>query len=102
MIRRPPRSTLFPYTTLFRSKAHAEVFPLGSPAVQFTVFVPLGKVLPEAGTQVTGTAPQLSRAATYKADTASHMQAAFFLLLSKKHEMTGRSVSFTVTVNEQV
>src|SRR3712207_7379549 len=22
MIRRPPRSTLFPYTTLFRSKAH--------------------------------------------------------------------------------
>src|SRR2546426_5026136 len=24
MIRRPPRSTLFPYTTLFRSTAHAE------------------------------------------------------------------------------
>src|SRR2546430_5862830 len=24
MIRRPPRSTLFPYTTLFRSKAEAE------------------------------------------------------------------------------
>src|SRR3712207_8535263 len=25
MIRRPPRSTLFPYTTLFRSRAEAEV-----------------------------------------------------------------------------
>src|SRR5438270_2344991 len=25
MIRRPPRSTLFPYTTLFRSKLHLEV-----------------------------------------------------------------------------
>src|SRR3712207_8723217 len=25
MIRRPPRSTLFPYTTLFRSKAHRPV-----------------------------------------------------------------------------
>src|SRR2546422_11253020 len=24
MIRRPPRSTLFPYTTLFRSKCHRE------------------------------------------------------------------------------
>src|SRR2546430_10079543 len=24
MIRRPPRSTLFPYTTLFRSRRHAE------------------------------------------------------------------------------
>src|SRR2546430_7662694 len=26
MIRRPPRSTLFPYTTLFRSKAHLVSF----------------------------------------------------------------------------
>src|SRR5688572_32656986 len=26
MIRRPPRSTLFPYTTLFRSGAHVEVY----------------------------------------------------------------------------
>src|SRR2546422_4147100 len=25
MIRRPPRSTLFPYTTLFRSRLHQEV-----------------------------------------------------------------------------
>src|SRR5258708_27659561 len=25
MIRRPPRSTLFPYTTLFRSQAHADM-----------------------------------------------------------------------------
>src|SRR2546426_8450556 len=28
MIRRPPRSTLFPYTTLFRSLAEKEHFPL--------------------------------------------------------------------------
>src|SRR5256885_8214706 len=27
MIRRPPRSTLFPYTTLFRSVRHREVVP---------------------------------------------------------------------------
>src|SRR5256714_12282537 len=26
MIRRPPRSTLFPYTTLFRSRSHAMKF----------------------------------------------------------------------------
>src|SRR3712207_7158846 len=30
MIRRPPRSTLFPYTTLFRSLTVTEVFPSGS------------------------------------------------------------------------
>src|SRR3989442_3142956 len=29
MIRRPPRSTLFPYTTLFRSLLHDEVQPEG-------------------------------------------------------------------------
>src|SRR3712207_6846888 len=29
MIRRPPRSTLFPYTTLFRSQAIAEAAALG-------------------------------------------------------------------------
>src|SRR2546430_5390041 len=28
MIRRPPRSTLFPYTTLFRSKSRASQIPL--------------------------------------------------------------------------
>src|SRR3712207_7831326 len=28
MIRRPPRSTLFPYTTLFRSRAEM-IFPIG-------------------------------------------------------------------------
>ena len=26
MIRRPPRSTLFPYTTLFRSERHADLY----------------------------------------------------------------------------
>src|SRR5689334_23730153 len=28
MLRRPPRSTLFPYTTLFRSAIHAERHPI--------------------------------------------------------------------------
>src|SRR3712207_6899969 len=33
MIRRPPRSTLFPYTTLFRSRPHP-VHPGGHPGVE--------------------------------------------------------------------
>src|SRR2546430_13615473 len=32
MIRRPPRSTLFPYTTLFRSFFHDRICPLQSKA----------------------------------------------------------------------
>src|SRR3712207_6958468 len=34
MIRRPPRSTLFPYTTLFRSNGHPHVHPLTRARVQ--------------------------------------------------------------------
>src|SRR3712207_6958167 len=37
MIRRPPRSTLFPYTTLFRSPAHAR--PAFSPADRLRVLL---------------------------------------------------------------
>src|SRR5260370_13538455 len=33
MIRRPPRSTLFPYTTLFRSKLEGDVSPIHDPAI---------------------------------------------------------------------
>src|SRR2546429_2228252 len=34
MIRRPPRSTLFPYTTLFRSNDFFEAFRIQRPAIQ--------------------------------------------------------------------
>src|SRR5256885_6850405 len=33
MIRRPPRSTLFPYTTLFRSAKNSDQLPGGSVAI---------------------------------------------------------------------
>src|SRR2546430_17220356 len=37
MIRRPPRSTLFPYTTLFRSARSRELIPRGRPTVEIPV-----------------------------------------------------------------
>jgi len=37
MIRRPPRSTLFPYTTLFRSLVVLEALSLGVPVVSTDV-----------------------------------------------------------------
>src|SRR5258708_32668109 len=33
MIRRPPRSTLFPYTTLFRSPDHGDFLAIGRPGL---------------------------------------------------------------------
>src|SRR5258708_21620543 len=41
MIRRPPRSTLFPYTTLFRSKLKARLLFVYSVAATMTFFVTL-------------------------------------------------------------
>src|SRR5258707_7397872 len=41
MIRRPPRSTLFPYTTLFRSQplaGHREEVPAGGAKCRFQIF----------------------------------------------------------------
>src|SRR2546422_4030418 len=47
MIRRPPRSTLFPYTTLFRSTDFLSIgFPFGEarfPGVQGALFFDAGK-----------------------------------------------------------
>src|SRR3712207_9094880 len=37
MIRRPPRSTLFPYTTLFRSRDAARADPLGLSGLGLTI-----------------------------------------------------------------
>src|SRR2546430_17373615 len=71
MIRRPPRSTLFPYTTLFRSVLSAQstlqvaFFPSNnitvhqglvfSGEVQFAVTVPLNTVPGNYTTKLTGT-----------------------------------------------
>src|SRR3712207_7139649 len=38
MIRRPPRSTLFPYTTLFRSKFQQLTGPVMAKGIEDTVF----------------------------------------------------------------
>src|SRR5258708_20432352 len=44
MIRRPPRSTLFPYTTLFRSQPRQHLrleFRVGGPHLPFDLFAPV-------------------------------------------------------------
>src|SRR2546425_7946743 len=60
MIRRPPRSTLFPYTTLFRSVAGVEGIPV-STQIDFAVGVKIHRC---AGVQVTDVR-QVSRHITH-------------------------------------
>src|SRR2546422_7063229 len=70
MIRRPPRSTLFPYTTLFRSGSSP-----GSPAPAYTEAPPL-RTIPEPGRGV--------RSEEHTSELQSRLHLVCRLLLEKK------------------
>src|SRR5260370_32535183 len=72
MIRRPPRSTLFPYTTLFRSIAIAQGVPVGltSVIVQSQALFTIGFAR--------------SRSEEHTSELQSHLNLVCRLLLEKK------------------
>src|SRR6201990_3735875 len=71
MIRRPPRSTLFPYTTLFRSSATAALLPM-----------------PKAG--ISGTGMPRWRSEEHTSELQSHVNLVCRLLLEKKKNLMRR------------
>src|SRR2546425_9741354 len=80
MIRRPPRSTLFPYTTLFRSPASTP--PVGLlPSATLMAPVKLGTVLPNASWALTWTA---GRSEEHTSELQSLAYLVCRLLLEKK------------------
>src|SRR2546427_8882348 len=100
MIRRPPRSTLFPYTTLFRSRA-APDFPAGQrptpfPATALGMAVALwaaaaclrsdGQPLPFAGGNARGQPQQMVmvRSEEHTSELQSQSNLVCRLLLEKK------------------
>src|SRR6266567_6620031 len=78
MIRRPPRSTLFPYTTLFRSHGGRRRRPGGCQTVQ-------RRVVPEAGAGRDG---RLDRKSTRLNSSHSQISYAVFCLKKKKKKKT--------------
>src|SRR3712207_7669719 len=91
MIRRPPRSTLFPYTTLFRSKGYS-VFYEGSsvskeePTIGFSSL----RQLPSAAKQVFDSfeliaAPEVDRKSTRLNSSHANISYAVFCLKKKKN-----------------
>src|SRR2546430_16045904 len=72
MIRRPPRSTLFPYTTLFRSEPGIEVVPAREAAVG------------HAGFFLSLQLPVLDRKSTRLNSSHSQISYAVFCLKKKK------------------
>src|SRR5260370_25471948 len=79
MIRRPPRSTLFPYTTLFRSKA--------LPPRRTGVFGHAPGEARGCGGRVVGrgTCPAPSRSEEHTSELQSHLNLVCRLLLEKKN-----------------
>src|SRR5687768_17821751 len=99
MIRRPPRSTLFPYTTLFRS------IPRGSrPSARSS----RGWTSPISFTRATATAPRrAARSEEHTSELQSRLHLVCRLLLEKKKEDCKKSktklpVSYANTDHKQV
>src|SRR3712207_6967274 len=80
MIRRPPRSTLFPYTTLFRSAHESE--SLSRRGDRLSVFAPAG--MARRGRHREDTRQQQSRSEEHTSELQSRQYLVCRLLLEKK------------------
>src|SRR3712207_8592466 len=99
MIRRPPRSTLFPYTTLFRSPpdtskspdGHAKILPAGHAKITSRL---CQNDLPDTPESPTGHAGTTSRSEEHTSELQSRQYLVCRLLLEKKkNKITQESYS---------
>src|SRR2546422_8213266 len=84
MIRRPPRSTLFPYTTLFRSGLSSRLpLPQAAPPLSFRM---------EAGVpaRLTRSQPRRRRSEEHTSELQSRLHLVCRLLLEKKKKKNGK------------
>src|SRR3712207_7845288 len=82
MIRRPPRSTLFPYTTLFRSRAHRRQPRRGREGVLLLPRLDADSQLHEVSVQVP--ARRVPRSEEHTSELQSRQYLVCRLLLEKK------------------
>src|SRR3712207_7452849 len=84
MIRRPPRSTLFPYTTLFRSNANLHNLK------NLTVHIPTGVLTVVTGVAGSGKST-LIRSEEHTSELQSRQYLVCRLLLEKKKHVSDRA-----------
>src|SRR3712207_7378954 len=90
MIRRPPRSTLFPYTTLFRSAAAAVVDGLDEAAIDRAIRTNTLKDLKGVGPKTAAVIVQAhkGRSEEHTSELQSRQYLVCRLLLEKKKNLT--------------
>src|SRR3712207_8219995 len=96
MIRRPPRSTLFPYTTLFRSAAVEEAVPRGGQArglLRVGVDGVGGRLVARLGRQgqAVDVAVHQDRKSTRLNSSHANISYAVFCLKKKKKKRTNKN-----------
>src|SRR2546427_2672242 len=94
MIRRPPRSTLFPYTTLFRSRKHVEHVVLRRKL--FAVAMPCRKRMRRRNWLARIPGPEERRSEEHTSELQSQSNLVCRLLLEKKKN---RSRVSAATIN---
>src|SRR5256885_9329784 len=98
MIRRPPRSTLFPYTTLFRSSVQDELHKNGFkaddknvPGLAYKTCVSNGLVLDKNGNKMSKRLGNVIRSEEHTSELQSPCNLVCRLLLEKKKKSHVRS-----------
>src|SRR5260221_8766685 len=96
MIRRPPRSTLFPYTTLFRSyeMLHTTILPFSSDLI----FVPCSISLCVRNQEFLDVACCGNRSEEHTSELQSHSDLVCRLLLEKKKKEFYRDIHLILKV----
>src|SRR5690349_22425842 len=89
MIRRPPRSTLFPYTTLFRS---GRVTPIGRAMANLPLHPRLAHMVVEEGRQGDGKGP-VDRKSTRLNSSHVEISYAVFCLKKKKKKKKNKNAA---------
>src|SRR2546422_1557115 len=98
MIRRPPRSTLFPYTTLFRSVFAVVVAALSPVPVFFTLILAPATAAPPAS--VTRPASVADRKSTRLNSSHGYISYAVFCL-KKKNDLFNSAFHLAVVLPEE-
>src|SRR5260221_9332912 len=93
MIRRPPRSTLFPYTTLFRSVLGPAIAQQGAPDRPPSPRTARRQRLPRRSAKRRGPAARADRRSEeHTSELQSHSDLVCRLLLEKKKKKCGRDI----------